>query len=260
MIGKNIKRLRQNKDITQEQLGEVLGISSQAVSKWENESAFPDIMMLPILADYFGVTIDELMEYKLNALTYKEQFVKFMVGNGILEFGEYKLKNGQIKNYYLNSEKFTTNAQIAKIGEYFADCIRENNIEFNVIAGLAYHGIAYSTATATILFNKYGITTDYCFDRKVADSRGRIICGHTLQDGDKVVIVDDLMTTGFTMCERIDRLKEIADIDVVSIVVIANLTNEEAMKKGYGPRMLEEKYGAKLYSIITEKDIVNFVE
>ena len=260
MIGKNIKRLRQNKDITQEQLGEVLGISSQAVSKWENESAFPDIMMLPILADYFGVTIDELMEYKLNALTYKEQFVKFMVGNGILEFGEYKLKNGQIKNYYLNSEKFTTNAQIAKIGEYFADCIRENNIEFNVIAGLAYHGIAYSTATATILLNKYGITTDYCFDRKVADSRGRIICGHTLQDGDKVVIVDDLMTTGFTMCERIDRLKEIADIDVVSIVVIANLTNEEAMKKGYGPRMLEEKYGAKLYSIITEKDIVNFAE
>lgn len=259
MIGKNIKRLRQNKGITQEQLGEVLGISSQAVSKWENESAFPDIMMLPKLADYFGITIDELMEYKLNALTYKEQFVKFMVGNGIIEFGEYKLKNGQIKNYYLNSEKFTTNAQIAKIGEYFADCIRENNIEFDVVVGLAYHGIAYSAATATMLFNKYGITTDYCFDRKVADSRGRIICGHTLQDGDKVVIIDDLMTTGLTICERIERLKEVADIDVVAIVVIANLSNEEAITKGYGPKMLEEKYGAKIYSIITEKDIVNFV-
>lgn len=259
MIGKNIKRLRQNKGITQEKLGEILGISSQAVSKWENGSAFPDIMMLPDIADYFGITIDELMGYKLNALTYKEQFVKFMVGNGILTLGEYKSKNGQIKNYYLNSEKFTTNAQIAKIGEYFADCIRENSIEFNVIAGMAYHGIAFSSATATMLFNKYGITTDYCFDRKVADSRGRFICGHTLQDGDKVVMIDDLMTTGLTMCERIDRLREIADIDVVAIVVIANLAGKEVIEKGYGPKMIEEKYGAKVYSIIANKDIENFV-
>lgn len=67
-------------------------------------------------------------------------------------------------------------------------------------------------------------------------------------------MIDDLMTTGLTICERIDRLKEIADIDVVAIVVIANLSNEEAITKGYGPKMLEEKYGAKVYSIITEKD------
>ena len=84
-IGPNIKRLRQNKGVTQEQLGDVLGISSQAVSKWENESALPDILILPKLAEYFGISIDELMGYKLNALTYKEQFVKFMLGNGILQ-------------------------------------------------------------------------------------------------------------------------------------------------------------------------------
>ena len=53
-IGTNIKRLRQNKGVTQEQLGDVLGISSQAVSKWENESALPDILILPKLADYFS--------------------------------------------------------------------------------------------------------------------------------------------------------------------------------------------------------------
>ena len=68
-IGKNVKRLRQNKGITQEQLGEMLGISSQAVSKWENGSALPDITVLPKLADYFGISIDELMGYTLNALT-----------------------------------------------------------------------------------------------------------------------------------------------------------------------------------------------
>lgn len=255
-IGKNVKRLRQNKGITQEQLGEMLGISSQAVSKWENGSALPDITVLPKLADYFGISIDELMGYKLNALTYKEQFVRFMIGNGILQLGEFKLKNGQTKGYYLNSEKFTTNAQIAKLGEYFADCIRENSIEFDVICGLAYHGVAFSAATACALFNKYGVTVDYCFDRKVPDSRGRIICGHTLKDGDKVVIVDDLMSTGLTLCERVDRLKELADIEVAAVVVIANLTNDEAIEKGLGSQMIEKKYGAKVYSVITDKDVM----
>ena len=239
-IGTNIKRLRQNKGVTQEQLGAVLGISSQAVSKWENESALPDIMTLPKLADYFGISIDELMGYKLNALTYKEQFVKFMLGNGIMQLGEFELKHGQKKGYYLDTEKFTTNAQIAKIGEYFADCIRENDLEFDVVMGLAYHGIAFSAATACALFNKYGVTTDYCYDRKVPDSRGRIICGHTLQDGDKVVIVDDLMSTGQTICERIDRLKEVADIDIVAVVVIADLTDEDARTQGLGAKLLEE--------------------
>lgn len=259
-IGNNIKRLRQNKGITQEQLGEVLGVSSQAVSKWENEIALPDILALPKLADYFGISIDEVMGYKLNALTYKERFVKFMLGNGILQTGEFVLKNGQRKNYYLNSEKFTTNAQIEKIGEYFADCIQEHHIVFDVIMGLAYHGIAFSTATACALFQKYGITADYCFDRKVADSRGRILCGHTLKDGDKVVIVDDLMSTGLTLCERINRLKEVADIDVTAVIVIADLTNDEVAAQELGTGMVEEKYGAKVYSIITEKDIQQFLE
>ena len=254
-IGTNIKRLRQNKGITQEALGEVLGISGQAISKWENASALPDISILPRLADYFGISIDELMGYKPDALTYKEQFVKFMLGNGILQTGEFQLKSGQTKNYYLDTEKFTTNAQIAKIGEYFADCIRENDLEFDVIMGMAYHGIGFSAATACALFNKYGVTADYCYDRQMPDKRGRILCGHTLQDGDKVVIVDDLMSTGKTICERIDRIKEIADIRVTAVVVIADLTNEEALAAGYGARMLEEKYGAKVYAVITEKDI-----
>ena len=259
-IGSNIKRLRVNKGVTQEQLGEALGVSGQAVSKWENESALPDILFLPRLAEYFGISIDELMGYKLNALTYKEQFVKFMLGNGILKTGEFELKHGQKKSYYLDAEKFTSNAQLAKIGEYFADCIRENNLEFDVLMGLAYHGIVFSAATACALFKKYGVTVDYCFDRKMADSKGRIICGHNLKDGDKVVIVDDLMSTGLTICERIERLKELADIEVTALVVIADLTNEEARAKGLGTAMLEEKYGTKVYSIITAKDIEQVIK
>lgn len=94
-IGNNIKQLRVNRGITQEQLARQLHVSGQAVSKWENEMALPDISCLPILADFFGVSIDELMDYKLNALTNKERFVRFMAGNGILAMGDCTLKSGR---------------------------------------------------------------------------------------------------------------------------------------------------------------------
>ena len=76
-----------------------------------------------------------------------------------------------------------------------------------------------------------------------------------MQDGDKVVIVDDLMSTGQTLCERIDRIKEMADVEISGVVLIADLTNEEAQAKGLGPALLAEKYGTKVYSVITDKDV-----
>lgn len=260
MIGKNIKRLRLNKGITQEQLADVLHLSAQAVSKWENDTALPDITVLPLLADYFGVTIDEIMNYKLNALTYKERFVKFMIGNGIINFEERKLKSGVTTQYYINTENFTTNAQIAKIGEFFADCIRENNIEFDTVMGMAYHGIAFSMATAYALYQKYGLTINYCFDRKVADSRGRELCGYTLKDGDKVVIIDDLISSGQTLSERLEHILKLANIEIAAVIVIADRMICRDSQVGIGSKMIEEKYNTRVYSIITEEDIKQFLQ
>ena len=259
-IGTNIKRLRQNKNITQEQLAQALHLSNQAVSKWEKETALPDISLLPLLADYFGITIDELFDYKLNALTYKERFVKFMAGNGILQFGNYTLKHGTEVNYYINTENFTTNAQIAKIGEFFADCIREHNITFDTVMGMAYHGIAFSAATAYSLFQKYGITVNYCFDRKQPDSRGRMLCGYSLQDGDKVVIVDDLMSSGQTLMKRLEQIKQIANVEIAAVIVIADrmIPNDETGQ--IGSEMIEERYNTKVYSIISGGDIQHALE
>ena len=62
-IGMNIKRLRLAKGLTQEQLAELLTISTAAVSKWEAKNTYPDITMLFPLAEIFGVTIDELLGY-----------------------------------------------------------------------------------------------------------------------------------------------------------------------------------------------------
>ena len=251
-VGSKIRLLRTNKQITQEQLAEVLNISGQAVSKWESDTSSPDISMLPILADYFGITIDELLGHRLNSLTNKEKFIKFISGNGILSIGEYTLRSGEKSSYYINTENFVTNEQISKIGEYFADCICENHVEANVIMGMAYHGIAFSTATACALYQKYGLTMNYCHDRRVPDSRGRLLCGYTPKDGDRVIIVDDLFTSGVSLEERVAKLKESANVEIAAIlVIIAN--RSEAIK------MLEEKYNTKVISIITNDDIQNAI-
>ncbi len=244
-IGSTIKTLRRAKGITQENLAGVLGVTYQSVSKYENETAQPDISLIPLIASYFGVSIDELFGYKLDALTDKEKFVKLMVNNQILNFTE----DGQ---YYINTENFTTNALVAKIGEVLADYIYENILEFDTLMGLAYHGIAFSAAIGSALYSKYGMTINYCYDRKVADSRGRMICGCTPQDGERVVIVDDTLVSGQTLLERIDTLKKMADIQIAGVVVIVKRDNQFGKS---GEEILMQEHGAKVYSIITDQDI-----
>ena len=61
-IGKRIAHLRKEKGLTQEELAGHMGVSPQAVSKWENDQTCPDISALPKLASLLGVTVDELLE------------------------------------------------------------------------------------------------------------------------------------------------------------------------------------------------------
>lgn len=175
ILSENIKKLRKAKGMTQEDLADAVNVSFQAVSKWENGGA-PDLEMLPLLANTFGVTIDELMGFKLNSYTNKERFIKLMDNAGVLKKGEYFIK-GVNKKYYIESENFTTNIHLAKLGEFFADLIMEANLEFDCIAGLAYHGISFAASTAIALANKYGMTVNYCNDRLKPDSKDRFICG-----------------------------------------------------------------------------------
>ncbi len=62
-IGSKIRQLRKKCGLTQEQLAENIGVSFQAVSKWENDIALPDITLVPVIASYFGVSTDEVLCY-----------------------------------------------------------------------------------------------------------------------------------------------------------------------------------------------------
>ena len=123
-------------------------------------------------------------------MTYKESFIKFMVDSGVLTFGEFTLKSGRKAPYFINTGNYKTGAQLAKLGEFYAECIHDNGIEADVLFGPAYKGIPLSVSACVALFNKFGVDASYCFDRKEVKDHGEggMFVGKQLADGDKVAV------------------------------------------------------------------------
>ncbi len=87
-IGAIIKGLRQKNNVTQEQLANALYVSPQAISRWESEICYPDIELLPALADYFNISVDELIGYKLSEKEEKLKKIKNEIKR-LNEVGDY---------------------------------------------------------------------------------------------------------------------------------------------------------------------------
>ncbi len=105
-------------------------------------------------------------------MTYKQQFIKFMVDNGVLKFGEFTLKSGRVAPYFINTGNYKTGAQLARLGEYYARCIEDNEIKADTLVGPAYKGIPLAVTTAISLYTRYGREFNYCFDRKEVKDHG----------------------------------------------------------------------------------------
>ena len=133
LIGEKIRSLRKQKNITQAELAEALSVSAQSVSKWENHLSVPDLSVLPLIARYFGITMDELFNYRLDVFNYKERFIRFMVDNGMLRFGEFTLKSGRQSPYLIHSGYYRMGAENNK-----ADRLGSTVIDLSMRSALLY--------------------------------------------------------------------------------------------------------------------------
>lgn len=202
------------------------------------------------------------MRLEGKTVTYKEKFVKFMVDSGVLTFGEFTLKSGRKSPYFMNSGNYNTGAQLAKLGEFYAECIHDNGIEFETLFGPAYKGIPLAVATATALFNKFGMDVNYSFDRKEAKDHGEggVIVGKQLIDKEKVVIIEDVMTSGKALREVLPKLKAAADVDVTAMVIQCDRMEKGLQTDLSAVQEVSREFGIRIYSIVNINDIIAAIE
>ena len=194
-------------------------------------------------------------------MTYKESFIRFMTECGVLTFGDFTLKSGRKAPYFVNTGNYKTGMQLAKLGEYYAACIQENNIEAETLFGPAYKGIPLAVACSIALYNKYGKDVNYCFDRKEAKDHGEggVIVGKKLTDGEKVVIIEDVITAGTAIRQVLPILKANADVDITGMII-----SVDRMEKGKGElsavQEVKNEFGISIYPIVTINDIIQAIK
>lgn len=190
--------------------------------------------------------------------SYKREFIEFMVDSQVLKFGEFTLKSGRKSPFFMNAGGYVTGTQLRKLGEYYAKAIHDNyGLDFDVLFGPAYKGIPLSVATAMAISELYGKDVRYCSNRKEAKDHGEtgILLGSQLKDGDRVVMIEDVTTSGKSIEETYPILKAQADVKVKGLIVSLN-----RMEKGKGDKSaleeVKEQYGFPTAAIVSMADVV----
>ncbi len=189
---------------------------------------------------------------------YKQEFIEFMVDSKVLKFGEFILKSGRKSPFFMNAGLYVTGAQLEKLGEYYAKAIYENyGAGFDVLFGPAYKGIPLSVATTMAFHRLYGKEIRYCSNRKEAKDHGDagILLGSPIKDGDKVVIIEDVTTSGKSIEETFPIIRAQGDVEIVGLMVSLN-----RMERGKGTQSaldeIKEKYGFEANAIVTMAEVV----
>jgi orotate phosphoribosyltransferase len=190
---------------------------------------------------------------------YKQEFIEFMVDSKVLKFGEFTLKSGRKSPFFMNAGAYVTGAQLKKLGEYYAKAIHDNyGDDFDVLFGPAYKGIPLSVATTIAYSELYGKEIRYCSNRKEVKDHGDvgILLGSNLKDGDRVVIIEDVTTSGKSIEETFPIIKAQANVEIKGLMVSLN-----RMEKGLGGKVsaleeIRETYGFEANAIVSMKDVI----
>lgn len=185
-------------------------------------------------------------------------FIQFMADAGVLTFGDFITKSGRRTPYFINTGNYKTGAQIAGLGDWYAQDIIESGEEFDALFGPAYKGIPLVASAAASLFRNYGRDVPYFFNRKEAKDHGEggLTVGYRPKDGDRIAIIEDVVTAGTAVRESLSLLSGIADVKVTSLFVSVDRMERGTEENLSALDELREKFGIKVYPIITVRDII----
>ena len=191
---------------------------------------------------------------------YKQKFIRFMVDSDVLKFGDFTLKSGRKSPFFMNAGAYVTGSQLKKLGEYYAKAIHDRyGDDFDVLFGPAYKGIPLAVVTAIAYSELYGKEIRYCSDRKEEKDHGAdkgSFLGSSLRDGDRVIMIEDVTTSGKSMEETVPKVRGAADVTIVGLMV--SLDRMEVGKGGVKKALdeVKELYGFDTAAIVTMEEVV----
>lgn len=191
---------------------------------------------------------------------YKQEFIEFMVESQVLKFGEFTLKSGRKSPFFMNAGAYVTGSQLRKLGEYYAKAIHAKyGDDFDVLFGPAYKGIPLAVVTAIAYSDLYGKEVRYCSDRKEEKDHGAdkgSFLGSSLKDGDRVIMIEDVTTSGKSMEETVPKVRGAANVEIVGLMV--SLNRQEVGKSGNKVALdeVKELYGFETAAIVSMDEVV----
>ncbi len=193
---------------------------------------------------------------------YKQEFIDFMLDSEVLKFGEFTLKSGRKSPFFMNAGAYQNGTQLSRLGEYYARAIHDTyGLDFDVLFGPAYKGIPLAVATVMAISRLYGVDIRYCANRKEVKDHGDtgILLGSKLKDGDRVVIIEDVTTSGASMAETVPILRTQANVEILGLMVSLNRMEVGLEGKGSALDEIKEKYGFPADAIVTMEEVVSYL-
>ncbi len=192
---------------------------------------------------------------------YQKEFVDFMLDCNVLRFGDFTLKSGRKSPFFMNAGLYVTGSQLEKLGEYYAKAIHDRyGDDFDVIFGPAYKGIPIGVATVMAYSRLFGKEVRYCSNRKEAKDHGDagILLGSPIKDGDRIVVVEDVTTSGKSMEETIPIVKAQGDVKIIGLMVSLNRCERGKGDKG-ALEEIKDLYGFETAAIVSMNEIVDYL-
>ena len=189
---------------------------------------------------------------------YKQEFIQFMVDCEVLKFGDFTLKSGRKSPFFMNAGAYVTGAQLEKLGEYYAKAIHDNyGTDFDVLFGPAYKGIPLSVATTIAFSRLYGKEIRYCSNRKEIKDHGDtgILLGSRIKDGDRVVIIEDVTTSGKSIAETFPIIQAQGDVEIIGLMVSLNRMERGLETTKSALDEIREKYDFPARAIVSMAEV-----
>ena len=190
---------------------------------------------------------------------YKKEFIEFMVESEVLKFGDFTLKSGRKSPFFMNAGAYVTGTQLMRLGEYYAKAIHDHyGTDFDVLFGPAYKGIPLSVATTIAFSRLYGKEIRYCSNRKEVKDHGDtgILLGSKIKDGDRVVIIEDVTTSGKSIQETFPIIQAQGDVTILGLMVSLNRMEKGLETDKCALDEIREKYGFPANAIVSMADVV----